>query len=864
MVRLLMVAVLFLFNTTCTRSVPNVSLRLSIPAPSGLADLDANDLLEVVIVNIHIPGKPLLVREFNFENQSIPLGQDLNLDINDVPAGSGVFVQVLTVYSNQVNGVFKFLYGDATTTVSSGAPPVEITAANAGASDRMIRLAGRILTSTVPDAGPTGVLIAQFQPPNGKPYMSVDKTPIVNGWFQAFAIDSTTAGFRYVMGDTVVFDNLNSQSPALATSNSRLQVRKPVSARRDNSQTRMDPETDYYLGFWGAGSGKQVCYVDTHEALLNIYTDATLTTPLEYRNTGATTANVRPVAGGSAESNYGVFATAGSTCTNPQLLSGDALIFHNQYANDERDYAGFRVPYQALRPFTLRPSYLIGDYFTGPDRWEIKWKYLPGAAVTGLGTEIWAKYEANGGGGGGKNECSRLTEQGYQLISSVAAPTETYSFTGVPGQPMTAANRYDFRIAACAYYEAPQGRTQLGEYIEANCLGSNCGETEHFGWGVSNKTISGGQFFDSLTPISGKSQRVTGAIASFDNYTSLAVGSEVGFFSGQEALVLVNGAGSATDCGSYQGQTIDVGTFGFARILSTGTGEIRISKGTFLDGITTTNLSAAATTSTFCYVQIVQMIHFRDITITGGPANLTLGAAFDYGAGGGGVIAFRANGTLNLGTSGDKIDVSAKGYPGADSTNANGGGDRRAPIGSGINHMGGQYGLDASGGAGFGGGGSGAITTGGIARTETNQGLRLVFGGGAASSGGSANMGQGGGIVFIAAKEIVSEGGGAIYADGAGSTSYSGAGGGSINLITKKLSKGASTGGVNYLARGGDSSATNSGGGGGGFVSVIACANDLASTNLQTLGGALTGSGVAGSTGSTSAYPSATNYGICR
>lgn len=859
---------------SCSRGGISPKLSVSIGINNGQGGLDANDHLSIVIVNVKVPGKGPIVREVEYKDgPTIIMGQPITVEIADIPTGDGFFIQVLAVYESQTNGAMKFLYGDATANVK-GETSVAITADNAGSSNIMVRVAGRYLTNETPDSGPTGVMIAQFLPPNGKPAVTIERSYMVNGWFQAFAIDSATAGFRYVMADgTIIFNSFNASSAFLSPSAKLLKVIKPVSARRENrgdsSEIRISPETHSYLGYFNLpATSKRVCFVNQVEGVPGLF-DSTMTTPLKWNASSGAVTDIRVAGGGNSEP-FGVFASSGATCTQAMLDAGTSLLFHHFNSDDEEGFAGFNVPYRSMRPLDLHRAFLTGEIdLTNPSNpvWNLKWDYLPGAASTLHATEIWFQINnGNGGGGGRDRNCESMAQEGYTLAGetlTTSGSPETFAFSG---HGMTNSNYYNYGFSACAYRLIGSVKQYIGRPTEGGCLSGSCGALDHFGWGTTDYTPNSSINFSNL---GGATQRINNLTVN-PVYTEVSVGNTSGFVVGKEILALVSGASSGNDCGSYQGHPISVGTYGFARLLHIGSG-LRLSKGTFLDVLGTANLSNSADSANFCYVQMVQVPHYHNLDLEGGQISTS---SFDYAGSGGGIVALRVNGTLNLGSPSLRISADAAGYPGGSNTIPNGGGDRRAPSATVTNDSGGTSdAAGASGGGGYGNGGNagtGGSVQGGQAITSGGGGSyqpRLIFGGGGVGTGAPGNgFGNGGGIIFVMANRITSFGG-ALVAGGTGGSGYSGGGGGSISMVTRQLT-GQGSGSITFSAVGavGASGGGSTGGGGGGYISIMACQNDLSgstSFNKNGANGDGTPTGQNGADGY-AAYESINNYWMCR
>lgn len=888
----LVLLVVTLSCLSCTRGAIPPKMKLTIGTNSGNSGLSADDYLSLVIWNVQVPGKPRIVGEKEYHDGTpITMGQPIVLEFDQVPTGITAFMQILAVYENQTNGAMKFLYADAKPTIAANGEVV-MTADNVGSSNKMVRLAGRYLTHENPDSGPTGVMIAQFIPKNDPTLaMDVKADFMVDGWFQAFTIDSATSGFRYVLGDgTVIFSNLRSDSSFLTPSPRLLQVIKPVSARRENrgdsSTIRVAPETNMYLGFFlgdlSASAARYTCYVSgITEGVPGTYTSAAMTAPLVFNSagSGALATEMRIAGGGTADS-YGVFAGTSTPCSPTNQDNGRALIFLHHNADDEEGFGGFSVPFMAMRPLNRHRSFLTADTdITNPadPKWILHWKYLPGADTTLTATEIWYKRNSGFGGDGGNDgdrKCESLIQEGYSFGGETltsASPNDSFTFNGhgltydpvAPSDP-SVSNFYMHNFMACAYRTFNGKKQYIGRPAQGDCLTGSCGNFDHFGWGTQDYAPGGAINFSSH--MGGVSQRITGVTVT-PNYTQVAVGNGSGFVAGKEVMLVISGASSGTGCGMGPG----TGNYDFTRVLTTGSTP-KLPRGTFLDTLgTAANLSGSPTSSDFCYIQMVQVPHYHNLDLNS--SNLVT-TGFDYAGSGGGIIAFRVNGTLNLGTSGNSISVVGKGYPGGVNTLPNGAGHLSAASSTYVNgNSGGQNGAGASGGAGAVGMGGSANGTpgsntamGGFGSGGGGFMVPLIFGGGGSGVGGGGDA-NGGGAVFIMANKITSFGG-AIYADGGTHAGfYSGAGAGTINVITRELT-GLGSGGVNFLASGssGDVTGGSYGGGGGGAIAVIACKNDLSgSTNFNVAPGSGGGS-PAGSSGSNGygSYTGQSNFWMCK
>lgn len=850
----------------------------------GMNGALANEKLRTVILNVQIPGRAQpYVKEADYDQSNVTAGQYLEFAIEDdaIKSGPGYFVQFLGVYEDETTGAMKFYYGDSAATLVPGPNSISISPSDIGSSTKTAQINGRYLTANSPDAGPTGTLITRFQPPGGKPKMNVDKSLMLNGWFEAFALDTAISGFEVAVveggNETILFSDLKVGSSALVRGDAALvKVTKPLSyVSEGRGNVRVNAPADVYLGYFGSNptlySTKKVCYPTGSFGVPMLYSDAAMTQIMEYTGSTPVISKVSRASGGVSQPMGDLYAgSATGGCASGDRDLGNAMWFYyNKSVHGDREFGGFSPPFVNQRPFEMHGGYLESVYNPGGPSINLKWTYMPGAA-TALGSggvQVWAKYDpshASDGGDHDKEPCGKyLKDKGFTAVADVAAPTETYDFTAVGGTALTSMNRHDFVIRACAYRgPADDTREYVGRYISADCTGGVCGAIEHFGWGIASHTMSGNVYFDDPT-IGGKYSRVTNKTLNTGS-TLVSLADATGFNPGDEVLFHVVGQSANSACGSLNGDPITAGQVVFTRVIQKpNSTDIRIPSGLFLDVPATGELNGAENSANFCYIQAVRVPHFKDLTvgsfrIIAQPLGYTGGS---YA--GGGIIALRASGTLSISASGS-LDAFDKGYPGG-SLGYHGGGDRSSPSATPNTHIGGQKATTyAGGGGGFGNGGdgnTGSVAPGGIGQNSNFMGLRFMFGGGGAAAG-SPSGGNGGGIIFAMAKTVNSSGGSLNAAGAAASSDGGGGGGGSAMLFTTSL-QGTSLAMTAYGGSGGSTSA-GTGGGGGGYQGITACAKDAGTAvTYQNYGGTPQGTGIPGVTGNPSGLQSTANWWMC-
>ncbi|NJL24093.1 MAG: hypothetical protein HC902_02185 [Calothrix sp. SM1_5_4] len=146
-----------IFSIACTRKAADSSVTVKVPFSSSLASLSSVYSLDMAIVNVYVPGRPLPIeakletKRSSSTSAQVPIGQAIEIRIPDVPKGSGYLVQFLGVYRGSTSGDMKFYYGDAQANVT-GDTVVNIEAKSAGTSSgKEARIAGRYLKGTSPD-----------------------------------------------------------------------------------------------------------------------------------------------------------------------------------------------------------------------------------------------------------------------------------------------------------------------------------------------------------------------------------------------------------------------------------------------------------------------------------------------------------------------------------------------------------------------------------------------------------------------------------------------------------------------------------------------------------------------------------------
>lgn len=874
---LVLTLVVVALSWSCTRSSDSKGrIRLTVPAKiSSLRQQGkvagqsvATAQLEYAAVNIRhgMTGFPF-VHEMEFHDNG-PTGTEIVIEVPNPPTGSDLFVQFMGAYQDDESMLIS--YGDSGGLIAISAGSVTELNLNAtvfGSATKEGLVAGRVLTGQSPDVGPTGEMIMRFNPPAGKPQMNLDVTEIWNGWFQIFALDSTSISFDYAMPDgTTVFSNVSLSSPIFSSPtglNHRVKFEVPQSTRLDgdgsSASTRTQLPKDLVLGYFASPAlaspnwtGYNMCYSTLDESLMGMWANETMTIPLVY-NANGSAAEIRQVAGGVASTFQNAFTSA--SC---DPASGTAMrLYPQSIGYNEGDVIGMRGPFQRLDPVTRWEGYVRSKFDSGLSQIVLNWKYLPGAGSVVGGATIFGKYSPYGGGdgGGGHGEpCDSYAQQrGFSPVLEIAGGGETASIGSVDGHPVTSSDAYSFRFVICPFRQQGTMRRYSQHGVTASCVG-NCGDSMHFGWAVpgDNLDVSGAaEFRSDGSGISKAAYSKVTQVVSNSNplYTEIDVYDSTGFVAGAEVLLMVTGSANSGCPSNYNGQPIGAGMHAFTRLLSGSSNPLKIPKGTFMDEFPTGANAAlnavgalAEPADSFCYVQIVQIPHFYDMNLTGAPNIYTISPMSLGDSIGGGVVAMRFNGTVTVGAL-SSIHLDGKGYAGG-----TGAANFGAGIGGHYSSAGGSVnGGEASvggGGGGYGNGANGAASNGKGSSNFGGSGPMGVFAGGGGAYYGGFSGGAGGGVLMLNMRNLVLNANLSVRANGAnGLSSAAGGGGGSVNLVAKSVVQNAGSL-IELQAIGGNGGSV----GGGGYMRLAGCESNVAPASLVNP----TSTNTKGTTGSTS------------
>lgn len=456
------------------------------------------------------------------------------------------------------------------------------------------------------------------------------------------------------------------------------------------------------------------------------------------------------------------------------------------------------------------------------------------SAVTNGSTTTGYVMIGNSSYGGGKNDCTTLSSQGFVFQANVDPAIGKYSFSGLNGLPVGSNVSYQF--ALCAVVGTGTTKSYLGSYVTGQPSWWGGDNRWPFGWASSTKANS--TAVDAQNDLQIASVRLNAVSFPNPGLTQLTTATNLTISPNDEVLISIAAHGSgAADCGGAGGGT---GVYAYARVLSVSGSSLVIPSGSWVDQLAlspSTLTATAAVGGNFCYVQVTRVAQYRTLTLASGltnssntPVAMLLGSES--------IIPIKVNGTMTINGS---IDLSGTGYLGGYySAGPNGAGDGGPYSSVSGSRKGGQRSSSGGGGAGCSNGGAGSASgSGGSAYCYSNTDSLMLSLGGGGGAGTSVNGGNGGGALILAAYNLSVGSNVTISENGASaSTIAGGGGGGSINLIAGSVS-GSST--LVLSAEGGDGGSTGGGPGGGGYVSALACSSNIPINPEVTAGQAGTG-----------------------
>ncbi|GIL21282.1 MAG: hypothetical protein BroJett041_23960 [Candidatus Jettenia caeni] len=153
-----------------------------------------------------------------------PVPNEFNLLI---PQGDGRLIQVLAVYVDSIDNSMVFYYGDINVSLNQPAHRFEIPVTDLGGAQKIVSgsVSGRYLTG--PGVGPSGLVNMRYYPP-GKPPMLIERSHIVNGWFNLFVLSGVNMSYE-IDNVMVLFGGpVNAYSPVFNASQQVFRSGKPI------------------------------------------------------------------------------------------------------------------------------------------------------------------------------------------------------------------------------------------------------------------------------------------------------------------------------------------------------------------------------------------------------------------------------------------------------------------------------------------------------------------------------------------------------------------------------------------------------------------------------------------------------------
>lgn len=297
--------------------------------------------------------------------------------VEQIPSGPGRLVQILAVYGSPSSGENAFYYGDTTADLNGGEVSLPIPVTNVATSAITSgKISGRYFTDMT--SGPTGTIEIRYLPPNNRPPLIIETTPIINGWFSAFALGGID--LQYMVRETqhlmwgAAVNPLSAPMDPVADSGARfdqlLRVFIPVHHRKEdhgggNITYQPEDASINVWGYWGPGApGRRVCTVGlggtpSTQKLLLFSSDPTMAPGLMVQRIGETSSPPPTLAvlnNTSTPTNY-VHSQGGGSGDMSSMCGSFPDDATNQFAsfqkvglshfdgNGNDSVAGFRVPF---------------------------------------------------------------------------------------------------------------------------------------------------------------------------------------------------------------------------------------------------------------------------------------------------------------------------------------------------------------------------------------------------------------------------------------------------------------------------------------------------------------------------------------
>lgn len=383
-------------------------LEVSIPAlkQNAVSPMSAN--LVHVVVNVTGPNMSPIFFDWDRHNgTSVPA----KIEINDIPTGSDRLIQVLAVYEDGANRRMDFHYGDVTQSLVKASEDVTIHVDKINHATDVLSgsISGRYVNSVSAgsDQGPSGEVLIKFLPPNNKPPLVLEKSIIMNGWFNFFGLSNIPLLYEVIEGKQVLFGgpvHLGNFEASQKTARSMIPVYKYTDQGNIES-INLEPEL-HILGFFGDNAltnDKKVCYTSgepvqgLHQYNLPISDGSRLTftntypsgTPPTIAQLRSTTSPLNIIFGDGGESSVTTNCNSLMASTATNLYSAFLGMNSTLFGRGREQMGGFRAPFGMVDPQNPA-NYKIGGeplVLTAPTgNITFSGKLLPGltSLVTGI------------------------------------------------------------------------------------------------------------------------------------------------------------------------------------------------------------------------------------------------------------------------------------------------------------------------------------------------------------------------------------------------------------------------------------------------------------------------------------------------
>ncbi|HRK07364.1 MAG TPA: hypothetical protein PLZ57_06310 [Pseudobdellovibrionaceae bacterium] len=376
-----------------------------------------------------------------------------------VPKSVSVLTQVMIIVEPTGGGGMSIYYGDQLKTFTNSIEDLTITVNSIGSGFQTEgRLYGRYITTG--GTGPTGELGIHFRPPDGKPEMVLDTTPIYNGYFQSFITASANFSYRITRGPDAgltLFEDVNATSASLSAigQESSLYAFVPQGYRTQEGGAIVTAlETHAITGFFGPGASSathKACYDSNSGTLSYRYIDSAATTQITWSPNSSTASHARILRGGRAQSSCGSFDENITKFTLNKNRIGDS------------------APYYGAFQTTTSSSGTLIEVTTSGSSATVSWNYLPGVIATSAqptrgvsGVRLLSRIkDANSISYSRSPSCGELIDVGFQERMTIPAgsdttPTESISVT-LNSAEQSAASSSNLEVALCPYNDNVAG-----------------------------------------------------------------------------------------------------------------------------------------------------------------------------------------------------------------------------------------------------------------------------------------------------------------------------------------------------------------------------------------------------------------------